>query len=363
MKLKAMAMVMLAGLAGAAGGCGGGDSTDVNVAMSVRYATDGTLVVFAGSAIDTYGADLARKMHLPLSPLTPGQPYNRLFTLSDDGSVAAIGSSSGSDSVQLFDLPSGRAGTQIKLGQAFSGAYSAAPQGLVLSPAGDLLFAVAGVGQDDISGMFATSGGAALWTIEEAYGVTAAFAADESALYVHAPTHPGGGLLKIDSRTGTIGLDAALTDSVQGFGGMSDANTLIGVGISLDPVSYAESTEIDLLSTTDGSVTGKVSLPANTGFAGNEVLNPPAFHCAVAAGSCVMPVVKTDSDGSIVENAVQVWALDGTLLQNIDQVGGDVAISPDGQVVAVVMDGDVAVYRVSDGSELKLIPYRNQNAT
>ncbi|HEY6475683.1 MAG TPA: sigma factor [Polyangia bacterium] len=41
-------------------------------------------------------------------------------------------------------------------------------------------------------------------------------------------------------------------------------------------------------------------------------------------------------------------------------LSGDVAISPDGQYVAVIYDGDVTVYRVSDGSQVKFLPYRNQ---
>jgi glucose/arabinose dehydrogenase len=41
-------------------------------------------------------------------------------------------------------------------------------------------------------------------------------------------------------------------------------------------------------------------------------------------------------------------------------LGGDIAISPDGQLVAAIGDGDVGVYRVSDGSQVKVLPYRNQ---
>ena len=53
-------------------------------------------------------------------------------------------------------------------------------------------------------------------------------------------------------------------------------------------------------------------------------------------------------------------AIDGTLVQSIDMVSGDIALSPDGQFVAAIYDGDVGVYKVSDGSQVKLIPYRNQ---
>jgi WD40 repeat protein len=356
MNVKAMAMVTVAGLAVAAAGCGG--LADPPVATSVRYASDGTLVVFAGSVIDSYGPDLARKAHIPV--VTCSGP---LFSLSDDGSVAAVACSISGNRVQLFHLSSAGGTPMTNLGKSPAGAFSYAPQGLALSPAGDLLFAIAGVGgQGDTSGVFDTSTGARLWTIEAAYGVRAFFSPDESALYVlgASPVY-GGGLQGFDSRTGTVGLNAPLADSVQAFGGMSDPNTLIGVAVSTDPVTYAESTEIDLISTADGSRTGQVVLPANTEFSGN-VVQPSAFHCAPAAGFCVMPVVEFDSNThtSIVANSVQVWALDGSLVQSIDNVSGDVAISPDGQYVAAIYDGDVTVYRVSDGSQVKFLPYRNQ---
>ena len=353
MKLRERAMVVLGGLVVAAAGCSGGPAEPA-MALNVRYAPDGTLVVFSGSAIDTYGPDLTPKAHIPvLSGLGP------LFSLSDDGRVAAVASSVSDHQVQLVNL-SGARGRVIDLGLS-PAANSYSPQGLTLSPTGDLLFVVAGVGgQGDMSGMFDTSTGALLWTVEAAYGVRAFFSTDESALYTLGTSRDGGGLQKFDSRTGTVGLDAPLVDSVQGFGGMPDPTTLVGVAVSVDPVSYTESTEIDLFSTADGSLTRRISLAANTTFAGN-IATSAAFRCTPAASSCVMPVVETDpSTYAIVANAVQVWALDGTLVQSIDNVSGDVAISPAGQEVAVIYDGDVTVDRVSDGALVKVLPYLNR---
>jgi hypothetical protein len=172
----------------------------------------------------------------------------------------------------------------------------------------------------------------------------------------------------MDSRTGTLGLSATPVDSLQGFGGMSDPNTLIGVAVSVD-----DSTEINLLSTADGSLTGQVLLPVNTGLVGNGS-QQPFFHCAPGAGLCALYVVEYDPDHTtVIANSVQVWALDGTLVQSIAKVSGDVAIprdgldvalmndgdvtiSPDGQYVAAIYDGDVTVYRVSDGSRVKFLP-------
>jgi hypothetical protein len=353
MNVKAMAMVALAGLAVAAGGCG---KPPDPVATSVRYASDGALVVFAGSVIDAYSPDLAqKKVHIPVDSCT-----GPLFSLSDDGSVAAVGCSISGNRVQLFHLSGTPLMPMTDLGQSPAGLYSYAPQGLVLSPAGDLLFAIAGVdGQGDTSGMFDTSTGALLWTIEASYDVTAFFSTDENTLYTLGTSRNyGGGLQKIDSRTGTIGLDVPTSPAA--LGAMPDPNTLIALGGSVNPDTYQESWAIELISTADGSVTRQVSLPPNNAFAGNFV-QPPAFRCAPAAGLCVMPVVVSDPNtGAFVAGLNEVMALDGTLVQSMDMAGGDVAISPDGQYVASIFDGDVAVYKVSDGSQVKLLPYRNQ---
>jgi hypothetical protein len=352
MKLKVLVMGSLAGLAVAAGGCG--TSADPpEFAWALRYGSDGTLVVFAGSAIDTYGADLTKpKVHLPVP-----SPNGALFSVSDDGRVAALSSSSSGHQVALFDLASGQPTGAIAVGQSASGV---SPQGLTLSPTGDLLYVFDGVGGDGASnGMFDTSSGKLLWSAGGFGEVRVPFfSPDESTLYMSGV---GAGLQGVDSLTGTVRLDASLADYVQAFGGMADPNTLIGVAISLDPVSYAESSEIDLLSTADGSRTGQVPLPANTDFAGGGAVQLPAFHCAPAFGLCAVGVIQYDPNHTtITAEPVQVWALDGTLVQSIDKFSGDIAISPDGQYVAAIYDGDVRVSRVSDGSLVELIPYHNR---
>ena len=252
----------------------------------------------------------------------------------------------------------------IPLGQS-PGEPGISSQGLTLSPTGDLLFVAAGlIGQGDMNAvggtMFDTSTGALLWS-GNTFMWPPLFSLDESTLYAPGTDFaPGAGLQGRDSRTGTISLDVPLADAVT-LGGMADSNTLIAAAESLDPVSYTiESTEIDLLSTADGSVTGQVLLPKNTEFSGESFGLLPPFHCAPAVGLCVMGVVKTDPNtGLPITSGVQVWSLDGTLVQSIDD-GGDLAISPDGKYVAVVAAGDVTIYAVSDGSQVKVLPYRTQ---
>jgi hypothetical protein len=142
MNLKAM-VGTLAGLAMAAAGCGT-QADPPEFAWALRYGSDGTLVVFAGSAIDTYGSDLTKpKVHLLVPSLN-----GTLFSVSDDGRVAALSSSVSGHQVALFDLSSGRPKGAIGLGQS-SGSVS--PQGVTLSPTGDLLYVFDGVGGDGAS--------------------------------------------------------------------------------------------------------------------------------------------------------------------------------------------------------------------
>src|SRR5579863_8065360 len=103
MDLKAMVRVMLAGLVVFAAGCG--NQANPQVATAVRYASDGTLVVFGGSVIDGYGPDLTgKKFHLLVDPCV-----GAVFGLSADGSVAAVGCSTLGEWVQLIALSSDRA--------------------------------------------------------------------------------------------------------------------------------------------------------------------------------------------------------------------------------------------------------------
>jgi len=351
MKLKAM--VSLAGLAVAAAGCGNLADPHVPTAYG-RYVSDGTLVVFADSFIDTYGPDLAQtKVHIPIH----GAP-EPVFSASDDGRVAAVGSQAG-DVVQMFDLSSGKRTSTFHLGQSSSGGIFV-PVQLTLSPTGDLLFVgAADTGlPGDVNGwagrMFETSTGKLLWP-----GTTPLtpwpplFSPDESTLYLLPADGPlvGNSVLGMDSQTGAMKVNLPVVNHVQALGGMADPNTLIAETDTINPVSYATaSTEIDLLSTADGSITGQVLLPTTSTFSGG-------FQCAPAVGLCVMGADPNRPNGGPL---TQVWSLDGTLVQGIND-SGYLAISPDGQYVAVSYGGIVvAVYAVSDGSQVKFLDYSSE---
>ena len=83
MNLKAMAIVSLAGLAAATMGCGGGEPTAPPAASHVRYASDGTLVVFAAKHGETAMDGDAQNSPFALAFVrnirTPGVEVRRLF--------------------------------------------------------------------------------------------------------------------------------------------------------------------------------------------------------------------------------------------------------------------------------------------
>ena len=107
---KGLTTAGLLALLGTALGCG--DLDNFNAAVNVRYAPDGTLVVFAGDAIDLFDSDLStRRASIPTSP--------GIFSLSDDGGTAAVSaydSKADRSRIELFDLPNGRQSPSIDLG-------------------------------------------------------------------------------------------------------------------------------------------------------------------------------------------------------------------------------------------------------
>ena len=341
-------------------GCG--NLNDVNTALFVRYTPDGHLVVFAGDTIDVYTADLAkREIGLPVDrPSAALSGYTDLFSLSDDGSAAAvIYPNTDHTFADVFSL-STLTMTSIDLGPPPPGQYNYAPEDLALSPQGDLLFVMGGIdGAYSNTGMFNAFSGDRLWTGD--WAIMPIFSPDESTLYVSG--NHGADLQGLDSRTGAVTLDAPLLGSLERLGMMPDASTLIGLtGFGPTPCTVTDpcGPAIELFSTADGSVAREFPLVANTELTGNEPLGLPVFRCSTAAGLCVVGVVPYDPLTRVASETsqVQVWSTNGTLVQSIDTPFADAAVSPDGQYVAVALgSGDAAVYRVSDGSLVRTHHY------
>ena len=345
---RGLTMAGLLALLGAALGCG--DLDNFNSAVNVRYAPDGTLVVFAGDAIDLFDSDLStRKASIPT--------YPGIFSLSDDGNVAAVASSGGSESrIAIFSISLRREMSSVDLGPSPAD-YA---EDLALSPRGDLVYVMGPVGSvgttnlvnggGDIGGiaMFDTGTGAQLWAGD--WAIMPIFTPDGNTVYVSG--NHGQDLQGFAARTGVQGLDAPEPGDVAGFGMMPDVNTLIALVVPgcVPTPDLPCSLSIEFLSVADGSVLRQFPLVANTVLSGDGPLGLPAFRCSTAAGLCAVNLGRVSPPSDLVSGGqVQVWTAGGAMRQAIFTGATDLAISPDGQFLAIATRGDAEVYRISDG--------------
>lgn len=359
------AAVMLLSLVGTAG-CG--DLESVGQAVYVHYTPDGSLVVWAGDAIDVFDTQL--KTRLARILMVRDRYMGGVFSLSDDGTVAAVASVGLTDNrVDLFEIPSGTRRASVELGPApplppldpehpRTEYLAYGPEDLALSPHGDLVYVVGAVG--DMyggTGMFDVASGARLWTKE--WAIDPIFSPDGSTLHVlgnHGETLQG-----FDARTGVQGLGADGAVSIDRLAMMPDAHTLI-VLRATDCVPLPNGPcplSIAFLSVTDGSTLRSFPLPPNSGLYGTSRLGMPAFRCSTSAGLCAVGLSTFDPKTYTYDDTfVQVWRTDGTLVGTI-KIGpqkpdapNDLAISPDGQFLALVQDAGVSVYRIGDGKRM-----------
>jgi hypothetical protein len=358
MTTKFIAAVTLTALAGA--GCGNLESANATVRLG--YTPDGSLVVFAGNHIDVYDAQLGvRELSIPTPP--PQDSWGGLFSLSEDGTVAAVSRTTSSHrGVELFQIPSGKSLPRFDLDPPQPGQPIYAPEDMALSPHGDLLYVMGVNGMARMSGMFDTVTGALAWSRE--WAIEPVFAADESTVYVNG--NHGQDLLGLDARTGAPGLDAPVPTGGAQLGALGDAHTLIELVtrgcpnpqlISFSNGNVVESCPLSIafISTDDGSTVRSFPLTPNTALYGRGLpLGGAAFRCSTSAGLCAVgvanwdPVTMRAGDG-----VVQLWRMDGTLAQSIPGVWvDDLSISPDGQLLAIATDGDVRVHRISDGARV-----------
>lgn len=354
MTTRFIAAVTLTALAGA--GCGNLESANATVRLG--YTPDGSLVVFPGDHIDVYDAQLGvRKASIP-TPL-PKDSWSGLFSLSADGTVAAVPTTTNAGSeVQLFQIPSGKPLPRFDL---------APPpyvlDDIALSPHGDLLYLMGPVnGMYRTTGMFDTSTGALAWSSE--WAIEPVFSADGRTLYVNG--NHGNDLMGFDARTGAPGLDAPGPTGGGQLGALADAHTLIELVdhgcpkpqlISLSKGNVVESCPLSIafISTDDGSTVRSFPLTPNTVLYGRSLpLGDAAFRCSTSAGLCAVGVDTWDPATMLAgDGIVQLWRMDGTLAQSIAGVWvDDLAISPDGQFLAIATDGDVRVHRISDGARV-----------
>lgn len=348
---RGLTTVGLLALLGTALGCG--DLDNFNSAVNVRYAPDGTLVVFAGDAIDLFDPDLStRRASIPV-------PASQLFSLSADGSVAAVHVfDSRGDRIELFNIPGGKRLPPVELGPLPPPYTEDAAFDLALSPHGDLAYFM-GPEERYLVEMFDTGSGSLLWTSDFAYSPI--FSPDGSTVYVikdGAPDMLGSEVQGFDARTGVQSLDASLMPIHWRLGTMPDPNTLIALDERCSSApSPSCSSSIEFISTTDGSLIRELSLPPNKGLSGSNPTGLPPFTCSSSAGLCAVVVSDVDPTTMTISGfqQVEVWTMTGTLVQTVSlqpnaENANDVALSADGQFLAVAMTGgDADVFRISDG--------------
>lgn len=355
-------MLLLAPLVAGLGAVGCGDLGDVNAAVAVRYAPEGTLVVFAGDAIDLYDETLTTRTASIPAPQAGGG-YSQYFNLSDDGTVAAVSDydpNANKATIDLFSIPGRGALRRIDLGPPPSDPQQGyVPEGLALSPQGDLVYVMGGVAQTYRGvAMFDTATGAMLWSAD--WAILPAFSPDGGQIYVSGDQ--GKDLLGFDARSGASVLDAPFLASPEAMSSTADPHTLVAlVGGT-----------IELLSTYDGSATGQFEAVSKTeGLYGTPVLGLPAFRCSPQAGLCAVGVVEITGVMANPYGApfpllgaprVKVWSTTGTLVQDLPMPEGvtalDMAISPDGLYVASAdSQGNARVFRMSDGSQVNIRHY------
>jgi hypothetical protein len=352
-------------LAFAATGCGNLND-NLGTAIYVRYTPDGHLVVFAGDRIDVYSPDLDQvEARIPApAPSDAIWPYTDVFSLSDDGTTAAVIHANGSHNhAEIYSL-STLTKTLVDLGPLPYSNRDDPPDDVALSPRGDLVFVIGGTHSiPSLTQMFNTTTGENLWTGD--WSATPVFSADESRMY--AIGGRWNNLQGFDTQSGAITLDVTPASTLGRLGLMPDASTVIAL-TTAQPAPCTPNNicppRITIYATADGSVTRQFALPANTYALEYQPNGLPLFRCSAAAGLCAVGLLIYDpvSYYGPIGSSVQVWSTDGTLVQSIDTAFNDAAVSPDGQFVAVALgsngsSGNAVVYRVSDGSLVRTLHY------
>ena len=203
--------------------------------------------------------------------------------------------------------------------------------------------------------MFDTATGAMLWSGD--WAIMPIFSPDGSTLYLpRAATHGWITLRWIRQRADRCsGLDSGSGHRPprgESLAPMPDVNTLIAL-VEPECVPTPDlpcSLSVQFLSVADGSVLRQFPLVANTVLSGDGPLGLPAFRCSTAAGLCAVNLGQVNPPSDLVSGGqVQVWTTGGAMRQAIFTGANDLAISPDGQFLAVASGGDAEVYRISDG--------------
>jgi hypothetical protein len=315
----------------------------------LAYAPDGTLVVFTNGGIFMYDdprleTEKGRILLQGVETFRGLESYR--YSLSADGTVAAVAYSqvsSESTTIALYSIPTG---APLKMLETMTGYPFVALQDLALSPHGDLVVA----NPSDFSGLPLTTIDAATgtaWSIDQKF--LPVWSRDGATLYVLGSESVPAveNTLFAYSAAGDLKWSQPLSRGLLRLAMVGGGETLAAMANLPDCAVNGGTCQLLLpfWSGVDGTLTAEVPVPANvSGLLG-------VFTCSATDDVCAVQLSKDFS----MPPWLQIYRPDGTIVATLSTGAAyAVALSPDGQFVAVSGPDahDVAVFRIADGTRV-----------
>jgi len=380
MKSLLTTSAVLAAIA-AAPGCG---DLQNNIHISVdrvAYTPDGTLVVFTTDGLFLFDdPSLAtEKGRIPLGLPSPDASSSYVYSLSSDGTTAAVAYSFVSNdqivldtTVALYHVPDGEPLRTLQIAGVLSAFYPQTAGGLALSPHGDLLAVLAADANDAYRSH--------LNVVDAATGTTAWVAtgeismpvwspdggtvyATDGSLFVADPAAQPYVLEAFDAATGTQKWSRPWSMWPRATAIVADGTLLAGVGDEMPDASPQCPNPGDcpsvypFWSAADGTrATQLPGVPGGWSFLGGDLRS--ILRCSTTDDVCATVYGNAGPGaGDPRSFSVRIYRPDGAVVATVSIDGFtfnvDVALSPDGQYLAVVAqlaDWNVRVYRIADGA-------------
>jgi hypothetical protein len=355
MKVRFVGAALL-GMLAATPACRVGPKIDPSV-DGVAYAPDGTLLAFTNAGIYLFDAQLAvERGRIPLEAPPAFEGLNQYhYSLSADGTVAAVAFTSPASDLapvvlDLHRVATGKVVNRFEIATPPAGGISATLIDVALSPTGNLIAATPVIGADGHLLVIDAVTGAAR-TAARGQKTLPVWSRDGSTLYVVGHTTMGAVLEAYDAGAG-LKWAQQLVGDVTRLDATADGATLAGV-VREDPCTSACLSRYSLWSAADGSVISQQALPAGSspvGWPVGGVGDGEVFTCSATDVVCAIQL--EDDSGATRTNSIRVYRSDGTDVATVplgDPVSA-IALSPDGQLLAMSSPTRVSVYRIADGA-------------
>jgi outer membrane protein assembly factor BamB len=368
------ALTILLAAAAATPACGDLQSNVSFAADEVAYTPDGTLVVFTNRGLvlfDDPGLATVKKS-IPSELPSPDQFSTYGYSLSSDGTTAAMSFSSATQVaadtvISTYRVPSGEVLGTFRMARAVSAYFAQTAAGLVLSPHGDRLAVLAADASDNQRTQLQVvdpSTGAAVWTAtgDESMPVwspdSATLYATDGELFAPDPAAQSFSLQAFDAATGIQKWSQPWPLSPLATAMVGDGTMLAGLGLPFACLQTGDCPAgYPFWSAGDGTLAAQ--LPPVTGtwsFLDKNLRG--VLRCSATDDVCATAFYdNVDANGDPTSFAVRIYRPDGTVVATFSTkeftTNVDVALSPDGQYLAVVAPlagSDVRVYRIADGT-------------